>query len=92
MGDMNDSLPRPGRQVDLFMLRHVFNISLDVRLLHEAKTQLTIMRDEKAPVREQRGAAEALLDRGYGRVVPATDMRRRSFQFSLSNGLQATGR
>jgi hypothetical protein len=35
---------------------------------------VAIMRDEKAPVREQRGAAEALLDRGYGRVVPATDM------------------
>ena len=35
---------------------------------------VSIMRNKKAPVREQRGAAEALLDRGYGRVVSATDM------------------
>jgi hypothetical protein len=34
----------------------------------------SIMENVEAPIREQREAAEALLDRGYGRVVSATDM------------------
>ena len=40
MGDMDDPLPRMGRQVDLLMLRHLREIPLNVRVLHEAKAQL----------------------------------------------------
>src|SRR5579871_2349161 len=40
VGDMNDPLPRMRRQIDRLMPSQAFEIALDIRLFHEAETQL----------------------------------------------------